>query len=697
MDPLSVPVSPTAPAPDVPERPSTAERPTTGSVTVIELNDAEYCTRVLQLPLGKSEAEADEELLARASAVGITATLPSLASQCPPASSWSDSSFGTPQDRLFSNISNKTNGTGVSTQSSAVCPPSPLFDSEGGERRSSTSSLTFAHYERYISTIDSGSNDDKPAKDPLPIYNFSPRRVFIPSPKSMASAGSKKSSFQAIKERLFGRKKKKKKVIQILPPPLPPPVVEVRIVCTTCRDSFEEKSSALHKLKCGHIHCVDCVKTMIKQAVEDETLMPPSCCSSPLTPSLIRAILNQDDQDTFLLAVVKLNTPADEQLFCPDPDCGHFIPPQDGYDVRHPFDLACVKCNGRMCGICKDIGHGLGEHCPLDWELTLLKKKQQQQNDKEIWRRCYQCRNLVSTSETSQITTCLCKAQFCSVCTGIWDPITGCPNLCSFEDELQRRRIAATLSSINELKLRSNPSVQQLEQEQQQELHRFMKYKFKTKDALQTRHLMQEATLEEKYELQEEAIQARHKKTLNSMEVRHLKAEMELQDRLNKYEDTIGYRIKHMEGYCNGLGRNPSSQAAARTVTEKDLRELGHHYHIRDTMEQIWAGKINVMRERQDRQQEDCRVTQENELETFMDKRQEVLDKMEAEFLREETHFNEVFAARQRHIQARWVLAIEVLCREFEQQSPKQACRRVSIPKWPEDRVFRTRNSEKQQ
>jgi hypothetical protein len=222
MDPLSVPVSPTAPAPDVPERSDTE------SVTVLEINDAEYCTRVLQLPQGKSEAEADEELLARASAVGITATLPSLASQCPPTSSWSDSSFGTPQQRSFSNISNKTNGTGVSTQSSAFCPPSPLFDSEGGERRSSTSSLSFAHYERYISTIDPGINDDTPAKDPLPIYNFAPRRVFIPSPRSMASASSKKSSFQAIKERLFGRKKKKK-IIQPAPPPPPPPVIEVKM------------------------------------------------------------------------------------------------------------------------------------------------------------------------------------------------------------------------------------------------------------------------------------------------------------------------------------------------------------------------------------------------------------------------------------------------------------------------------------
>lgn len=436
---------------------------------------------------------------------------------------------------------------------------------------------------------------------------------------------------------------------------------------------------------------------MIKQAVEDEALMPPSCCSSPLTPSLIRAILSQEDQDTFLLAVVKLNTPADEQLFCPDPDCGQFIPRLDGHDPRHPFDLACVKCNGRMCVICKDIGHGLGEHCPLDWELTLLKKKQHQQNDKEIWRRCYECRTLISARETCQIMTCLCKAQFCSVCTGIWDPVTGCPNLCCFEDEMQRRRISATLSSINELKLRSNPSMQQLGQEQQQELYRFMAYKFKTKDALQTRHLTQEATLEEKYELQEEAIQERHKKASRDMDLRHFKAETELQGQLDKYEEMISLRIKHMEAYCNGLGRNPNSRAAPRTVTERDLQELGHHYHLRDTTGQLWAGKLNVMRERQERQQEESRISQENELETFMDKRQEVLDKLEALFLREETHFNQVFAARQRHMQARWVLAIEVLRRELEQQGPKQACRRVSIPKWPEDVVFRARMSETQQ
>ncbi|KAM0258177.1 hypothetical protein ACHAQJ_003945 [Trichoderma viride] len=663
MDPLSAPVSPRAPssgATAVPE----AE-----SFTVLELNDSEYFTEVLRLPLGKSETEADQELLARANATGIAATLPSVASQRHPASSCSASSFSTQQDRTFSDASNRTNGTAVTTRSSVVCPPSPLFDSEGGERRGSTASLTFSHYERYLASIDSGSKQDKPVKDPLPIFDN--------SAKSVVSVSPKRGNLQSLRDRMLGRKKK------IIEEP-----IEVRILCVSCRDSFGTESGALHKLQCGHIHCIGCVKKLIHQAIEHESQMPPSCCSRPLIPSLVRAILNQDDQENFLLAVLKVNTPADERVFCPEPDCGHFIPPKDGHDPKHPFDLTCVKCSGRRCVICMEAGHELGENCPQDWELAVLRKKEQQQHDKESWKRCYECRSLVELNGASPYATCRCEARFCSVCVGIWDPTTGCPNLCCFEEEMQRRRITATLSSMNELRLRANSSIQQLGQEQQVELRRFLEYKSQNKDALQTRHLMQEAAVEEKYEIQEEKLLERHERDLAHMEDRHLAAELELHEQLNQDEQNLHFKLKHMEAYCNGLGRNPNSSAPQRIVTEQDLRELGYHYHLRDNIDQTRESKINVMRERQARQLADRRAKQDRELETFMDKRQKVLDKMEAQFLEEETLFNNVFDARQSRLQSRWVLAIEVLCKELEEQNPNQIYRRVAAPKWPKDRTL---------
>jgi hypothetical protein len=174
--------------------------PETESFTVLELNDSEYFTEVLRLPLDKSEAQADQELVARANATGIAATLPSVASQRHPASSCSASSFGTQQDRTFSDASNRTTGTAVTTHSSVVGPTGSLFDSEGGERRGSTASITFSHYERYLASIDSGSNQTKPAKEPLPIYDN--------SAQSVISVNSKRGNRQSLRDRLLGRKKK---------------------------------------------------------------------------------------------------------------------------------------------------------------------------------------------------------------------------------------------------------------------------------------------------------------------------------------------------------------------------------------------------------------------------------------------------------------------------------------------------------
>lgn len=434
------------------------------------------------------------------------------------------------------------------------------------------------------------------------------------------------------------------------------------------------------------MHCVDCVRDLVNQAVQNESQMPPRCCSQPLAAPLVRTILNQDAQETFLLAVLKLSTPVEERIFCPDPVCGHFIPPHDGHDPKHPFDLTCFKCNGRVCTICKGTAHPIGEDCPQDWELAVLKKKQQ---DKGNWKRCYECRSLVEPTEESPYMTCRCKARFCSVCVGIWDPTTGCPNLCSFEEELQRRRQSKeAMSCANEQRLRANSSIQQLGQEQQEELRRFLDYKSQGKDALQTRHLLQEAAIEEKYECQEEKLHERHERAWTAQEDCHVVAEMGLLESLQQDELNIHLRLKHMEAYCNGLGRNPNSSAPVRVVTERDLRELGQQYYLRDGMGRMRESKINLMRERQSVKMEELRAKQTEEFSLFLDKRQEALDRLEAQCVQEESQFNEVFECRQSRLQSRWVLAIEVLCKELEEQNPGQIYRRIATPRWPDDRTL---------
>ncbi|KAL7961794.1 hypothetical protein V8C34DRAFT_240836 [Trichoderma compactum] len=656
MDPLSDPISPSLEPPAMPE---------TESFTIPELSDSEYFTEVLQLPVGKTEAQADQELVARANAAGIAATLPSVASKRHPASSCSVSSFGTQQDRTFSNASNGSASSALTPHSSVFGSPCSLFDTGSGGRRGSNNSLTFAHYERYISSMDSVGTQIQPPRVPL-LPNDG-------SAQSLTSVGSKKGNLASLRDRL----RWKRKTIE---------PVENKIPCIGCRKIFGAESGALHKLQCGHMHCVDCVRNLVNQAVQHESQMPPRCCSQPLAAPLVRTILNQEAQETFLLAVLKLSTPVEERIFCPDPACGHFIPPHDAHDPKHPFDITCFKCNGRVCVICKGIAHPIGQDCPQDWELAVLKKKQQ---DKGNWKRCYECRALVEPTEEAPYMTCRCKARFCSVCVGIWDPTTGCPNLCSFEEELQRRRQSKeAMSSANEQRLRANSSIQQLGQEQQEELRRFLDYKSQGKDALQTRHLMQEASIEEKYECQEEKLHERHERAWTAQEDRHVVAEMGLLETLQQDELNIHLRLKHMEAYCNGLGRNPNSSAPVRVVTERDLRELGQQYYLRDGMGRMRESKINLMRERQSVKMEELRAKQTEELSLFLDKRQEALDRLEARCVQEESQFNEVFECRQSRLQSRWVLAVEVLCKELEEQNPGQIYRRIATPRWPDERTL---------
>lgn len=190
MDPLSAPISPSPDTPAMPE----AE-----SFTIPELSDSEYFTEVLRLSPGKSEAQADQELVDRANAAGIAATLPSVASKRHPASSCSVSSFGIQQDRTFSNASNGSASTALTPHSSIFGPPSSLYDTGSGGRRGSTTSLTFSHYERYLSSMDSSGTQNQLTR--------APHLVNDGSAQSAVSVGSKKGNRASLKDRLRWKRK----------------------------------------------------------------------------------------------------------------------------------------------------------------------------------------------------------------------------------------------------------------------------------------------------------------------------------------------------------------------------------------------------------------------------------------------------------------------------------------------------------
>ena len=206
--------------------------------------------------------------------------------------------------------------------------------------------------------------------------------------------------------------------------------------CICCREDFK-KNKSLHKLPCAHTYCDACLRVLITQATNDESKMPPRCCSTAIPGTIIKLVLSRDEQSAFMKSILQFSTPWEARIFCPNPACGEFIPKRGKIDPKHPFEVVCRKCRTKACSICKRAAHAFGQDCPADWELDAVL----QMGENAGWRRCYKCRNLVELTQGCSHITCRCKAQFCYICGAVWDPVVGCPNYCNGEEELERRRI----------------------------------------------------------------------------------------------------------------------------------------------------------------------------------------------------------------------------------------------------------------
>ncbi|TGJ75435.1 hypothetical protein E0Z10_g10993 [Xylaria hypoxylon] len=303
-----------------------------------------------------------------------------------------------------------------------------------------------------------------------------------------------------------------------------------------------------------------------------------------------------------------------------------------------------------------------------------------------------------------------CRAQFCYICGAVWDPTIGCPNLCNGDDEMERRRQeeeariaaleaeeaikqeAAAREAAEELeaevRTQNCAEFKALHAEQAKEMDRFGTFEQKSKWLLWTRHAQQKVALVEKHSAAIQKMLERHAKTSGNLEDRQVAAEMELRCTLEQSEKHVRVRLKHMEAYCDGLGRNPASEMTCRVVSERDLRELGQQYNLEKNMKQLHQAKINVMRDRQAKALEQLLERQECEVERLMEKNAKEVEHLESVFADEEDTLVMTFSARQSTLDARWKLEMEIMRKELENE---RGVRYNLLPRleWPQEkRIF---------
>lgn len=120
-----------------------------------------------------------------------------------------------------------------------------------------------------------------------------------------------------------------------------------------------------------------------------------------------------------------------------------------------------------------------------------------------------------------------------------------------------------------------------------------------------------------------------------------------------------------MQAYCNP--RSTVAGMPSRVVTKSDYRQLEQQYHIRNGMDNLHDSRINVLREKQGKQQERIMAKQETELENLESEFERQNEEMDAKFRDEEKQLRQEFAERKKRLVKRWELAEAIERRKLEQ------------------------------
>lgn len=210
----------------------------------------------------------------------------------------------------------------------------------------------------------------------------------------------------------------------------------------------------------------------------------------------------------------------------------------------------------------------------------------------------------------------------------------------------------------------SNPTLKKLRTTQLQEQLRFISFEASQHRLMRTKQLQHKRDSLSRYQDQERDTHAQHTEALSSLETRHLTAEVDLQRTLQLERQACDTRLKHMQAYCNP--RSTVAGMPSRVVTKSDYRQLEQQYHIRNGMDNLHASRINVLRERQGKQQERIMAKQEAELETLESNFEQQNEELDTKFREEEMQLQQEFAERKKRLVRRWALAEAIERRKLE-------------------------------
>ncbi|THH20263.1 hypothetical protein EUX98_g8615, partial [Antrodiella citrinella] len=211
-------------------------------------------------------------------------------------------------------------------------------------------------------------------------------------------------------------------------------------VTNDCVICMEKIKGVEVRAPCGHHYDVKCLVELFKSTLTDESLFPPRCCKRSFVFAEVRHYLGVILATSFEKKSNEFSVP--NRVYCYQPTCSSFL----GAATDAPSLMMCYECYSHTCGHCKEPAHG-HVSCAAKHDATVLALAEQ-----EGWKRCPGCHRLVELSMGCYHMTCLCKKEFCYICTETWKQ-------CDCPQWEENRLLTAATDRVNR-QIRQEPRAQ---------------------------------------------------------------------------------------------------------------------------------------------------------------------------------------------------------------------------------------------
>jgi hypothetical protein len=159
-------------------------------------------------------------------------------------------------------------------------------------------------------------------------------------------------------------------------------VNSIKCHCEACGDETDFVDAG--RVPCRHEYCRDCLQSLFKTAITDESLFPPRCCGQQIPLEMVRIFLTPELAQDFIKKKVEFDTP--NKTYCSVQTCSAFI---DSGNIADNVGT-CHECSSTTCTLCKAATHDRGE-CPDDPALQQILDMVRENG----WQRCNLCSSVV--------------------------------------------------------------------------------------------------------------------------------------------------------------------------------------------------------------------------------------------------------------------------------------------------------------